>query len=226
MLQKRTDEDRGKQSKLNAGSGGSEEALQVLQLRQNEIEIAIETTLPQGPRRRNRQIFTFARALKGIPDLAELPAGAFRQTVRTWHNRARKASGEHPFEDTWIDFRNAWGKVRVPLTADFLKGVLERAKAKPIEGTGYESPDLILLLTVCREFQAIMGDRPFFLSARTGARLLTVEPMTVCRWLGLLAEDGWLEIMEKGGNKTMRATRFRFIDGGAKENSSKSGERA
>ena len=234
MLQRRTEVDGSRQSKLNVGEQGREDVAhalsrhvqtspdcphlplplpeQILRSCAPEIDLAIAATLPQRPGTRNQQVFRLARALKGIPALAGLPAGAFRSVVRSWHTQARNVSGEHPFEDTWADFIVDWPKVCVPLTADFLEQVLSKAREDPLVGLDYEDPTIRLLAALCRELQGVMGDRPLFLSARTGAKLLGVTPMRVYRWLKVLEADGWLRVAQKGDNNTMRATRFFFHD--------------
>jgi len=75
----------------------------------------------------------------------------------------------------------------------------------------YEQADLKLLVALCRELQRGAGEHPFYLSCRTAGGLLEVTAMTAYRWLFLLVSDGVLREVEKGGPKTRKATRFRYL---------------
>jgi len=209
VVQNRTEGNRGIQSKQSAEEEGEKSVLKDCS---QEINAAIAKTLPTRPGVRNRQVFTLARAMKAIPPVAALPVRRLRPVVEEWHAQARTVCQTQDFAETWADFIIAWPKVKVPLTLDFMRKILDKAKADPMIGTGYGPPEIVLLLSVCRELQAAMGDRPFFLAARTGGALLGVSPMKVCRWLLVLSADGWVEVAEKGSERTMRATRFRFRD--------------
>ena len=204
---------RSRQSKQISGGGG---VVRDLEKWRKEIDAAILATLPPRPGTRNRKVFDFARALKAIPALADLPAHALRGVVRQWHAQAQATCTTRESEETWLDFATAWGKVRVPLSLDFLRDLLEKARANPVAGTDYDNPAVRLLLAVCRELQEVHGDEPFFLAVRTGAALLDTAPGNVGQWLKLLEIDGWIETVTKGGTvqNPRRATRFRFLDGG------------
>ena len=91
--------------------------------------------------------------------------------------------------------------------------ILEKAKAEPLEG--YEEAKIGTLGAICRELQHVHGEAPFYLSARTGAQMLGVTPMTISRWLFLLEHDRWIRTVEKGGTarRPRQATRFRYLGG-------------
>jgi hypothetical protein len=55
------------------------------------------------------------------------------------------------------------------------------------------------------------GDGPFYLSARTAARLLAVDPSTAWRWLFLLEHDRILHVVTRGVRKERKASRFRYV---------------
>jgi hypothetical protein len=75
-----------------------------------------------------------------------------------------------------------------------------------------DNAKLKILVSLCRELQKAAGDSAFFLSVRTGAKLLNSYPMEVSRWLWLLETDGILKVIAKGGtNENPRATRFRYV---------------
>jgi len=212
LLQKQAEGNGSEPRRLSdgEGEGGGRERAASLANAAPEIQRAIAATLPDRPGIRNRQVFQLVRALKAIPALADLPARELRPVVKTWHAEARRVCRTVDFDETWADFVQAWDKVRVPLSADFMQQILDKAKLDPVAEADYESSDVRLLLSLCRALQGAMGERPFFLAARTGAKLLGVLPMTICRWLKMFVADGWLEVIEKGSERTHRATRFRF----------------
>ena len=76
-----------------------------------------------------------------------------------------------------------------------------------------EHSKLKILVSLCKELQRAAGRSPFFLSARTTARLLNVEPMTASRWFFLLETDGILKVVSKGKMTKSGgvATRFKYI---------------
>lgn len=177
-----------------------------------DVEKAIRETLPDGEGQRNGAIFSFCRTLKAIPALADQPAAALRETVECWHRRALGVIGTKSFDATWSDFRHAWARVRFPKGDDPLALVLQQAMASnpPACAGRYESPEMKLLICVCRELQQLAGDRPFFVSCREAARVLGIpDHKAAWRLLRTLVTDGVLEVIERG-TKT-KATRYRYV---------------
>ena len=183
---------------------------------EDEIENAIQVTLPTGPGTRNQQVFQLARALKGIPSLANMPPANLRWIVEKWHTLALHHIETKPFEETWIDFLKGWARVLTPMRLNLMKNALAAAKADPIPDLRYEIENVRVLAALCRELQAIVGDVPFFLASRTAGRLLGVDHSTTSRWLFLLEQDDWIKTIEKGGTREnpRRATRFRYTGNG------------
>lgn len=178
-----------------------------------DIERAIAQTLPTGPGQRHRQVFELARALKAIPALSDAEPSSLRDPVRRWHELAKAVITTQPFEETWIDFIRAWPKVKFPKGAEPMAGLFARAAGSslPEVASQYEQAGLRLLVSLCREMQRTCGDGPFYLSCRTAGRLLHVEHTTAWRWLFLLESDHVLDVAERGGSKTQRATRYRYL---------------
>ena len=195
--QKQSEADRGR---LSAGEG------------RDEVELAIEVTLPKELRTRNQQVFQFARALKGIPSLADSDAQSLCSIVQDWHKRALPFIRTKEFEETWIDFLWGWPRVETPMRLNLMEDAMKRAKKNPIPDLPYEQEALRDLVALCRELQEIVGTQPFWLSVRTAGRLLGVYPMQASRWLFLLEADGWIETVTKGDRR--RATRFRYTGEG------------
>ena len=183
-----------------------------------EIERAILATIPAHTGRRNRQVFELARALKGIPRLADAPADAMRPYVRHWHRVGleRGVIATVPFEETLIDFIHAWPRVKFPKGNQRVLKIVQRAKDSPPPAVAenYEGHGIRLLVAICREFQRESGSSPFFLSCRMAASLLGLGEnghVSAWRWLELLVHDKILENVERGERGKRRATRYRYI---------------
>ncbi len=207
-----TDDDRGLPRSTEA-IGGREDfgSLQDDQ----DIERVILETLPTVQGKRNRLVFELARTLKAIPRLADAAVDDLQCYVRCWHRYGveRGVIGTEPFEETWIDFLVAWPKVKFPKGAEPMTAIFQRAQeASPCSvATRYEQDGLRLLVALCRELQRASGDHPFFLACRTAGRLLDVHYTTAWRWLFLLQHDGIVQEVEKGDQKTKRASRYRYL---------------
>lgn len=177
----------------------------------NAIDQAIRGTLPTAPGQRHRQVFKLARALKAIPGVAALPLPQLRPFVKAWHIRALPLINTKGFDETWCDFVNAWPNVKYPLGESAMDTIVERLKTStpPPETAEYETPGLKLLVALCAELQRQSQTDPFYLDARTTARLLDVETMTAWRWLKMLKADALLVELETG--RPGRATRWRWL---------------
>lgn len=181
------------------------------------IEEAIKKTLPKEIHTRHRKIFDFGRELKSMPEYTEADPKAFRSVVERWHKKALPRIETKEFEETWIDFLKGWTKVKWKIGESPMAQIFETAiQLEPPKIAAEKYPDhskLKILASLCRELQRAAGKNPFFLTVRTGARLLSVKPMTISRWLFLLESDGILRTVEKGGTteNPRKATRFRYI---------------
>jgi hypothetical protein len=175
------------------------------------IEMAIKRCLPNEVGFRNRCLFNFARELKAIPELKDKDVSELKSLVRRWHRAALSFIGTEPFEESWIDFFEAWPKVKYAAGDGPLNHILKRAinSELPEEALQFGHPPIRLLVAICREIQRHAGDQPFYLSTRVAGRLLDVDHKLASRWLRLLEQDGLLEVTIKGNKK--KATRFRYL---------------
>jgi len=174
---------------------------------------AIDATLPKGPGQRNRHVFEFARALKALPGYRDADVKSLDREIRAWHERAKPFIETQPFEETLIDFRKGWDKVRFPRGQEPMTMIVAQAFSAdvPEVATKYESEPVRRLVALCRELQRAAGDGPFYLSCHTAGRLLGSDHKSANRWLFLLADDGILQTVEKGSNRTQKATRYRYL---------------
>jgi hypothetical protein len=178
---------------------------------------AIKRTLPKILHTRHRKIFDFARELKSMPEYTDADPNQFRSVVEQWHEKALPNIETKEFEETWIDFLKGWHKAKWKIGESPMAQIFEKAiHLEPPKIAVKKYPDhskLKILVSLCRELQRAAGSQPFFLTVRTGARLLKVDPMTISRWLFLLESDEILKLVSKGGTaKTVReASRYRYI---------------
>lgn len=177
-----------------------------------QINKAIIDTLPKKEGERNKKIFDFCRWLKGIPELAELPAKELKPIVKQWHKEALPVIGTKPFTKTWADFAYGWTRVKYPKGDDTLKKAVTKAlnaKDSLPESKEYDSPEVQLLVRVCYELQQLTAPEPFWLSCRSAAGILGVSPTWANKLLQMLVVDEVLKIIEK--NTATRATRYEYV---------------
>jgi hypothetical protein len=179
----------------------------------SSIEKAITSTLPDGPTRREKMLFNFARALKAIPALANQPAQALREQVREWHRRALPFIGTKEFDETWFAFLRAWDRVKFPSGQSPAAIAIAAVGAMPVPKCAecYESQGVRLLVSICRELQRLSGDAPFFLSSGFAAKQLDVTKTTAWKWLDGLVADGVLQVIEIGTLRGRKATTWRYL---------------
>ena len=202
-LQKKTEENRSTQR--------HSEAISVFSIiSKKELENAFCVTLPTNVRQRNAKIFQFARALKGIPALANVDPKSLKPYVKEWHKRASTLCKD-PFETTWFDFLYGWGRVKIPMNLNLLEVAMKLGKQNCVLEPEYEQKPLRDLVALCRGLQAITGDEPFFLSVWTAGRVLGVSHKTAWKWLKGIELDGWIKTEVKGNSR--KATRYRYVGG-------------
>ncbi len=180
------------------------------------VALAIRLTVPTGAGRRNRAVFNLCRHLKGIPELAGMPAQALHPVVQEWHARALKAVRTQEFADTWADFLHAWAAFKAD--AGVMDALYRRAIERPpppfaAERYGPESK-ATHLAALCRELQDGAGkDRCFYLSCREAGRLLGVSHVRASRYLNMLVADGVLAPGEPADRAQRRANEYRYVGG-------------
>jgi len=185
-------------------------------------EDAIRRTQPSGVGERNKCLFLFARALKGIPELAGRHLAELVPEIRAWHRRASPHIGTKPFEATLADFGYAWKRVIVPLGANFMCDVLAGAAQisvpESVRGLGEK---IELLARVCVELQRRAGAEPFWLGCRSAAKLLGMGSHDDAnRLIHLLLDDfGFLKLVIPGTQR--KAARYRLAEAGLVENRKK-----
>ena len=185
-----------------------------------EIYGILDRTRPRQSGTRNLGVFYLAKELRGVPELENADPRCLRPIVETWHERWKsRMSGEHSFDDSWVDFLYAWERVKQPGRgldmAALAKQVSEEAPHPACTAKGYKCPRVINIVGLCAKLQEFHGKEPFYLSTRMAARALAevlgkeFKPMILQRILGALAVDEVLRVQQVGDEH--QATRFFFI---------------
>lgn len=178
-----------------------------------QTELAIQRTVPTTNGKRHRLVFEFARELKALAEFRDKPVTAFRSILREWHRRALPYIQTKAWEETWIDFVEGWAKVRNPKGEEPLTMLFtEVAKMPPPpEADQFDTPELKLLIGLCRELQRAAGSGPFYLSTRAAGGLLQRTHVQVSRWLKLLCVENILLLVSKGTVASGEASRYRYL---------------
>ncbi len=178
-----------------------------------EYQALISATLPQGEGQRNKALFELARRLKGVPELFDADPRGLREYVKEWHQLALPVINTKSFEESFADFLRGWQKVKFPAGAKPLEGLFAEAIASPLPACAgkYETPKVQQLVALCRRLQTAWHPLPFPLACRSAAGVLGVSHVTANDWLFVLCADGVIREMEKGSQKTKRASRFQYL---------------
>jgi bifunctional DNA primase/polymerase-like protein len=178
-----------------------------------EVEERISQTLPSGEGQRNRCLFEFARLLQGLARYAEANPCSLKPIVREWHRRALPFILTKPFDTTWFEFLNAWPQIKYPTGTGPLDQALRRASEQPLPPAAleYEDPKVRLLVALVAELQRMAGEKPFFLDCRSAGRLIGVGHTQANLFLRGLVADGVLELGQKGGWETKKASEYRYL---------------
>jgi hypothetical protein len=209
----------------SAGSAASQTtpADQLLGRYEEFIGQCIRKSLPEAPGKRHDQVFKLARLLRAKPELAALPVHTYRPVVDRWYDLTVKALGQDNIvataDDNWWDFSEGWDKVKYPGEEGLMVMLLERAKRSLPKVAGeYRSPEVQLLVGLCRELQREAGDGPFFLATSTAARVLGLtdrngkpDRKRAWRWLQGLVRDGVLQLVDRGDPDKRIAASYRYV---------------
>lgn len=177
----------------------------------NDLDDAINSTLPSSVDRWFLSIFGFARALKAMSDVADAELQDLHSIVELWHERAAPVIGAMPFIETWGAFVTAWPRVRYARGCGPMAEVLAKVDESSLSAAAerYDCPKIRRLILICAELQRAAGDAPFFLSCRTAGELIGLDNVAAWRRLKVLVADGIIRTVEVGTKA--RATRYRYV---------------
>ncbi len=182
-----------------------------------EIDSALDISVPKQPHENHKCLFTLARAVKAfeLRQNRKWTIQEMRSLFLRWHERARPFLRQNQNKDDyWFEFLEAYDNADHPLGVDIIASAWDLAQGKefPEVARQFETDNVRLLVSLCRELQALCGDKPFFLASRTVQRLFELDShATGARWLKGLCRSGILKVVEQGGRETNKATRFRYL---------------
>lgn len=180
-----------------------------------ETRQAILEAIPASTGQRNRQVFELARALKGLPALADADPRELRPLVVIWFRlgRERGVIATPDLDLTIVDFYTSWKNIRFPKGTEPIQAIIDRARANPLPKAAalVEGDTAKMLVAICRELQRSAGPNPFFLACRTAGRILGVDHAKANRYLKLLEIERVLAIVERGQRGGGKATRYRYL---------------
>jgi hypothetical protein len=166
----------------------------------------LASTVPTDVGQRHRALFELARQLKGI----EPQATRERQQVivKQWHAKHLHVIGTKDFAASWVDFRNAWSRVREPYGATLGQCLSNLPLAPEIPELIDYGVKAIHLMRICMALQAHEGTSQFFLSSRIAGELIGCHFTDAAALLQRFVYEGWLEIIKAGAGK--KATRYKL----------------
>jgi hypothetical protein len=175
----------------------------------------LKLTTPTDFGENHRRLFELARAVKTLESKfgKTFSQEGKRNIFEHWHRRSIEFL-RNGRDEYWFEFLEAYENVRYTFGDDLLCRAWERAQsvATPPEALQFESKELRLLVSLCRELQLANAEEPFFLATRTVQRLFNHDSHTTAAlWLKGLCRTGILAVVEKGGPDTNRATRYRYV---------------
>ncbi len=179
----------------------------------NEVEMAVMRTLPTRAGERHGKLFDLARQLKALPHLADVDTLALRSVVQQWHRLAVPVIRTQAFEESWIDFLQAWERVRFPAGTSPLDLALQQARqtSPPVKALRFEHAGIRLLVALCWQLHLAAAGGTWFLGCRTVGKLLGVDHSTAWRWLYLLEAEGVLARVSTGSKAAKKASEFRYV---------------
>ena len=200
-----------------AEANRSGDVYQVFTVDSEKITSAIKLSTPEQPHENHKCLFNLARAIKGleIEQNRKWTDQQMKPLFLRWHDAAKPFLRQAQSQDEyWFEFLEAYDNVDHPLGVDVVSNAWDSAHGKepPAVALQFESREVRLLVSLCRELQVICGDKPFFLASRTVQRLFEQEShATAARWLRGLCRTGILKVVAQGGPDTNKATRFRYL---------------
>jgi hypothetical protein len=115
-------------------------------------------------------------------------------------------------EERWIEFLDAWEKVRIPDGTGPLEVAFARAKWRRIVPTFHISEDFSQILSTAFHLQQLQGSEPILLPVEHVGKLLERDKMHASRIVQMLVRLGFLEVVDPNFSyKRGRAKRYRFV---------------
>jgi hypothetical protein len=181
------------------------------------IAEVVGLALPRDVHQNHAALFTLARGVKMIEKRLGRPIAeqGLSEIFGLWHDAAKSwLRPEQTKQEYWTEFLEGYEKVKHPLDESTLQTAWETAQKSPLpkEAAQFEKPEIRLLVALCRELQRAAGNKAFYLPCRKVQMLMHPDSQdTAARWLRMLVRAKIVEVVERGGPDTNKATRYRYL---------------
>ena len=169
-----------------------------------EVREAVLRNLPLNAGERNSCLLRLARSLADV--VTGVPVAHWAPAVFVWWRLALHAIGTKRWAETWLDFRRAWCRRRIPISMS--RPVCAMTEAAIIAGADPHSR----IVAACRAKAADSPHGLFYLSGRMAAKVAGLPHRTAARLLTAFVGDGILIVVERGRPSPVRrrATYYRI----------------
>ena len=177
----------------------------------------VASAVPSNRHQNHKLLFRLARAVKALEKRfgRELSQTELRELFDGWYDRAAPFLREGQSRDEyWFEFLEGYEHVKYPLGEEVITKAWEKAQrsSSPRIAMQFESSEIRLVVSLCRELQRVAGRQAFYLSCRTVQRLLHHETHTkAALWLRGLVRSKIIKEVEKGGALTNKASRYKYL---------------
>ena len=180
------------------------------------IDTAIALAMPTSKNTNHERLFTLARAVKTL----EMKGGKQftpdekRDIFNQWYEMAKPyLRTEQTRGEYLIEFLNCYSTAKCPIGTS-AEDAWKKSKQNPLPSEflpHFDTPEMRFVIGFCVELQRNAGNAPFFLSCRTVQKFLNhTSHTTAANWLRALVADGFMEELEKGNQRTGKASRYRL----------------
>jgi hypothetical protein len=181
------------------------------------FEEALSAARTSAPGHNHERLFTLARGAKAVELAMKRPLTEteLRNLFNRWFAAAKPhLKKELSVDDYWFEFLEGYENVKHPLGTGFIEAAWNKASttAPPAEANQFQDLSLRRVVTFCRELWLSRDRKPFFLSCRTLQGLLEhPDHVRAARWLRGLCRAKILAVVEAGGAKSRRASRYQYL---------------
>ena len=177
----------------------------------DSVKDAISRTLPSKVAEAGFSLFKYVRALKAIPEVAELEGSALDKYAEAWHHSLQ-------IGDTWLKeqtykhFHRSWETVRTAEGTEVPVIAFYQSQEKPLPPTTEGMSDVLRrLASLCREMQLISGEETFWLGCRDVGKLMGVSHTMGNDYMNILVDKEILQVVKTGALKGLKATTYLYV---------------
>jgi len=173
------------------------------------VHAAASRCVPVDKRSVGRALFRFAREMRSLFPGSE--SSEVTEYVDVWWERAQEVVPDLELPDAVMDFMEKWDAVKFPAGEDPLELVLEAvSKNPPPECSTRYGGKVGMLVHILQRLQIEVGDKAFYMSGRTAARLVGTTHGKASMWLRGLVKAKVLEVDHSVESNAHRARRYRY----------------